>query len=128
MSVWSILLACQGFRYDGPAGEIGFEPVWKPEDHASFFTGAEGWGLFRQTRRGDRQQETLDLRWGRLRLSKLVFAVPQAAKSVEVSVTLGETTLPATYSLAEGRVTISLGRETVLEAGQSLHVEIAALD
>ena len=48
MSVWSILLACQGYIYDGPAGVIGFKPVWKPEDHKSFFSAAEGWGLFTQ--------------------------------------------------------------------------------
>ncbi|MBN1343922.1 MAG: glucosylceramidase, partial [Phycisphaerae bacterium] len=45
MSIWSMLTACQGFVHDGPAGVIGFAPVWRAEDHVSFFTAAEGWGL-----------------------------------------------------------------------------------
>ncbi|MFH1265344.1 MAG: GH116 family glycosyl-hydrolase, partial [Planctomycetota bacterium] len=36
MSVWSMLTAAQGYVYDGPAGRIGFKPVWQPDDHASF--------------------------------------------------------------------------------------------
>src|SRR3989304_4854096 len=61
MSVWSMLLASQGFLYDGPAGRIGFKPVWQPEDHASLFTAAEGLGPLSQaggaggrTRRSER--------------------------------------------------------------------------
>jgi hypothetical protein len=55
MSVWSMLPACRGFVYRAPAGLTGFKPVWKPEDHVSFCTAAEGWGLFRQRRQGNQQ-------------------------------------------------------------------------
>lgn len=66
MSSWSLLLACQGFIYEGPAGKIGFRPTWNPDNHASFFTAAEGWGLFTQQRSDDRQTMRIDLRYGRL--------------------------------------------------------------
>jgi len=32
-SAWSLLLAGQGFIYDGPLARIGFKPVWQPDDH-----------------------------------------------------------------------------------------------
>ena len=88
MSVWSLLLACQGFIYDGPAGEIGFKPVWKPDDHKSFFTGAEGYGLFTQKRDGARQHEKIKLAYGKLRVGKLIFATGGKAKPSDVKVTV----------------------------------------
>ena len=84
MSIWSMLLACQGFSYDGPAGLIGFEPLWKAEDHVSFFTAAEGWGLFTQKRDGAAQRSTIEIRCGRLRVKTLLLAVPGQAKSLRL--------------------------------------------
>lgn len=56
MSSWSLLLALQGFRFDGPRGRIGFNPVWHPEDHRSFFTTNSGYGIFSQPRGGSAAQ------------------------------------------------------------------------
>ena len=64
MSVWSLLLACQGFVYEGPKARIGFAPVWNPDDHVSFFSAAEGWGLFRQRRDVEIQVMELSVEWG----------------------------------------------------------------
>ena len=50
MSSWSVLLALQGFSCDGPQQRIGFQAVWQPEDHASFFSAANGCGLFTHSR------------------------------------------------------------------------------
>ena len=50
MSSWSLLIACQGLVLEGPRGLLGFKPNWQPEDHRSFFTAPEGWGLFVQRR------------------------------------------------------------------------------
>ena len=51
MSSWSLLIASQGPVLDGPKGILGFKPKWQPEDHRSFYTAPEGWGLFIQQRR-----------------------------------------------------------------------------
>ncbi|MBN1443651.1 MAG: hypothetical protein JXA90_13155, partial [Planctomycetes bacterium] len=74
MSSWSILLASQGFVYEGPRGILGFRPRYKPEDHSSFFSCAEGWGLFTQKRSGRTQKETIECRWGKIALRELVFS------------------------------------------------------
>ncbi len=81
MSIWSVLLACQGFIYDGPAGIIGFAPIWRPQNHRSFFTGAQGWGVFTQHRSPKRnpyqQSETIEVRYGSLKVNELIFALPR---------------------------------------------------
>jgi non-lysosomal glucosylceramidase len=121
MSVWSLLTACQGFHYDGPAGVLSFDPVWQPEDHASFFTVAEGWGLYTQ-RAG---MATLDLRHGRLFLN--TFSVTGApgldADNVRVAVRAGET--PRWEASAEdGRLTVAFPDGLTLTEGQVLEITV----
>ena len=123
MSSWSLLLACQGFLYDGPAGTIGFAPAWRPEDHASFFTAAEGWGLFRQKRAAAVQQEMLELRYGRLRLGTLVFRLPAKRQTAGVSVTLGGKPLAAAAGAGDD-IRVTLERPVVLQAKDELQVRI----
>jgi len=124
MSVWSLLLACQGFVYDGPAGRIGFRPCWKPHDHRSFFTGAEGWGVFTQQRTAEAQTERLDLRYGTLRLTELVFEMPEGARAADVTVTTGGAKV-ATDQRIDGRdVCIALRKPLTLKAGETLEVTV----
>ena len=124
MSVWSLLLACQGFLYDGPAGTIGFAPVWRAEDHVSFFTAAEGWGLFRQKRTAAVQQETIELHYGRLRLEVLVFRLPAQVQTAGISVTLDGKPLAAASATAGGELRVKLDRPVVLQANDKLQVRI----
>jgi hypothetical protein len=120
-----MLLACQGQIYDGPKGVIGFEPVWRPDDHVSFFTAAEGWGVFAQRRSGDRQREKIELKWGKLRLRRLVFAWPQNAKPAKVSVRAAGAAVDADHAVEAGRLYINLAADTTLHAGEALEVVIA---
>jgi len=124
MSVWSMLLACQGFIYDGPAGLIGFRPVWKPEDHVSFFTAAEGWGLFRQRREGNRQTEQIEVRYGKLRVSSLVFELPEGAKPTEVNVTLGGRRIAATHTTSGREIRINLKEPVILDGDGTLEIDL----
>jgi non-lysosomal glucosylceramidase len=88
LSSWSVLLALQGFIYDGPGQTIGFKPVWQPEDHASFFSASSGWGLFYQTRAHTVQTSVIELKYGSLRLKKIILAVPDGHTGSEISVEL----------------------------------------
>jgi len=120
MSVWSMLLACQGFIYDGPAGIIGFKPVWKPQHHISLFTVAEGWGLFSQKRYGNRQRDCIELTHGRLKVRRLVFELPAGAKPANVSVEVAGQTIASDFSYADGRLAIQLLTPITINAGRTL--------
>jgi uncharacterized protein (DUF608 family) len=143
MSVWSLLLACQGFVYDGPAGTIGFRPVWQPEDHVSFFTAAEGWGVFTQrvgcsastrgasvgaskegAQRAPYLTSQIDLCWGRLRVGTLVFQVPEGARPTAVEVHHGGQPVAATFVLDARDVRVSLAQPVNVGPGASLAVAI----
>jgi len=124
MSNWSVLLACQGFVYDGPAGLIGFKPVWRPEDHKSFFTAAEGWGVFAQRRRGNTQTERIEIRYGQLRVKSLLFRIPAKTDSVRMTVSYNKQEIPATHKIDRGEVTVILDRVIEVRAGQTLIGEL----
>ena len=120
MSVWSILLACQGFIYDGPAGVIGFKPVWKPHDHTSLFTAAQGWGLFSQKRNGNKQTHRIELTHGSLKLNRLIFEPPEGTKPANVSVEAAGKAVTCNFSHTDEQLIIELANSVTLNAGQAL--------
>jgi len=124
MAIWTILLACQGFSYDGPAGTISFAPLWMPEDHVSFFTAAEGWGLFRQKRQQRRQHDTIDVKWGRLRLGVVGLALADGVCPDRIHVTLGGKAMAAVHNMAGNGLTISLPPDTTVRAGEVLEIVV----
>ncbi|NQT83675.1 glucosylceramidase [bacterium] len=125
MSVWSVLLATQGFLYDGPAGMIGLKPVWRPEDHSTFFTAAEGWGSLKQKRRGNRQTNRIEIKWGKLRVKTLVFELPDAAKLTNAAVAVAGKAVDAEAKQDGKQVTISLRREAIATRGDAIEVRMS---
>ncbi len=125
MSVWSLLLACQGFIYDGPAGVIGFRPVWKPEDHRSFFTGAEGWGVYSQKRSAKRLEAALAVRFGHLKVREVRLDVAEGHQPRKVTVKLGAQTVPATLKADGAHVSVVLAAEATVDEGLTLSVVVA---
>ena len=128
MSNWSLLLACQGAVYDGPAGMIGFAPVWRPDDHKSFFTAAEGFGLFAQRRdaKARTQTERIELAFGRLAVRTLVFQLPPEAKGPpKFRVTAAGKSVRAVPAAEAGRIRLKLPEPVTLEAGQRIDVVLS---
>ncbi len=125
LASWGVLTALCGFEYHGPKGHIGFAPRLTPEEFQAAFTAAEGWGTFAQQREARRQTEHITLRWGRLNLRTLAFALPEKARvqSIEVSGTGGA--LPFKHAQESSRVLITLDKATCLRSGESLEVIIA---
>ena len=125
MSVWSMLLACQGFVYDGPAGVLGFRPIWKPEDHASFFTTAEGWGVFTQRRTADSQTARIDVRFGTVDLHTLVFQLPEGATPGQVALQWRGQAVPMSVAVDGGDLRIKLAKPLRVQRGEPLVATIA---
>jgi len=124
MSVWSILLACQGFVHDGPAGIIGFRPVWRPEDHASFFSAAEGWGLYAQRRSRATQRHRLEVAFGELAVSRLELEIPNDDPPGTVSVTVGGEPTSCAFSSLGNRLSVQLPGRIILKPGSELTVDV----
>jgi non-lysosomal glucosylceramidase len=118
MSVWSVLLALQGFSYDAPQQTIGFAPRWQPDDHRSFFSAGDAWGTFAQ-RRDDAggQTDDLILRSGSLTLRKVTLA---ASGVSGVRAELDGTEIPATLD----GTTVVLASPVTVGAGHTLHIEL----
>jgi uncharacterized protein (DUF608 family) len=122
MSAWSLLIACQGLVLEGPKGILGFRPKWQPEDHRSFYTAPEGWGLFTQQRTAGRQTERIEVRHGRLRLKELVFELAAGAAATTAAVTLASRAVRATVRRDGAEVRLALDGEVTVAEGEALEV------
>jgi len=64
MSSWSLLLAAQGYVYDGPARKLAFNPRFSSDDHRSFFHDRRGLGpLCAEPARKDADSHARAARW-----------------------------------------------------------------
>jgi uncharacterized protein (DUF608 family) len=122
MSAWSLLIASQGQVLDGPRGVLGFKPNWQPDDHRSFFTAPEGWGLFVQQRQPQQQTARLEVRHGRLQVKELVFALPEHVAATSATVTAAGQPLPAALTQDGGAVRLVLAEAAVVAEGAALEV------
>ena len=125
MSSFGLLLAAQGLILDTPAGVLGFAPRWQPEDHRSFFITGTGWGLFAQKRGRNEQREQIDLRYGSLRLRKLVFQLPEGVTLRSASVRIGGRTVQTSAQVEGNLVTVRFVQEQHLEAPTRVTVRLS---
>ena len=124
MASWGVYTALSGFEYHGPKGHMGFAPRITPDKFRAAFTAAEGWGSFVQTRTADIQREQIDLRWGRLNLKTLAFAIPEDWKAVSVVARAGDKAIKSRHAVQNGRVQIELPDPLRLSEGQGIEIEI----
>jgi uncharacterized protein (DUF608 family) len=122
MSIWSVLLASQGFQYNGPEQSIGFDPVWQPADHNSFFTTAEGWGNFSQKRTNNVQKNRLELAYGKLLLSRIGLVTDLDTKN-NLRISLNGEEINASFKKEDRDIAIEF-KTLELTAGDVLDIEI----
>ncbi len=128
MASWGMLLAAQGYCYCGPDQAIEFNPTISPENHTSFFTGAEGWGLFTQKRGRRSQENTLAIEYGKLALKTLTLTLPEAAspgKGGSFEIKLDQKLGSATQTFDGGRVTLHLDEPVTIVSGERVSVRFA---
>ena len=126
MASYGVFLAACGYAYHGPKGRLAFAPRLGPENFRAAFTAAEGWGSFAQRCQAGEQRETIELRWGKLRLRSLAFALVGKAAPTQVRVATGGVELSAKHRVADGTLTLDLDAETTLRAGEQIEVTIKA--
>jgi hypothetical protein len=119
-----VLIGLSGFEHHGPRGHVGFAPRITPDRFRSAFTAAEGWGTLSQSRAGRTQTSEVAVRWGRLRVVSVSLELPDHARLAGTAVTLAGRPVAASAAQDGRRVTLSLDRETVIDAGSSLTVAL----
>lgn len=124
MASHGVFVSVCGFEYHGPKGVIRFAPRLTPENFRAPFITAEGWGTFAQQRKTRMQTETLQLHYGRLKLTQLGFAIPSGPQAKGVEVKLDGTVIETNHNLTEDRVAIQLSKGITLQTGQLLEVAI----
>jgi uncharacterized protein (DUF608 family) len=128
MSNWSMLLALQGFIYDGPKQKIGFKPQWMPADHVSFFTSAEAWGNFSQKRIGNSQTNSIFVLHGNLSVKTLVLQLPEGLNNPNCTTNLNGTNIPASFVISDREIIITFTSPIVLNENDELNVRIDVLN
>lgn len=124
MSNWSLLLACQGYIYNGPENVIGFNPEWKPENHISFFTSPSGYGLFRQVQSSDGMKANIELKDGVLDIKKICLAIPEGYNIKSSLVEIGKEQLTSRVIQDGNIITFELDEPLTLEEENAVSVSI----
>lgn len=125
MASWGCLLTISGYTQDGPAGKIGFAPRLTPESFKCLFTAAEGWGSLLQKRQPGLQVNTIDLKWGRLRLRSLGLELPAEAKLNRALVDVNGRQVAAQAKQEGSQVTLTLADEATSVAGQAIQARLS---
>lgn len=121
MSSWSVLLALQGYIYDGPQQTIGFKPEITPEDHASFFTTSTAWGLFSQTQNQTVQTAEMAVKFGNAQIKNIVLATPGTKTGSNITVKLDGVEQAIESSQQDGKnIKIQLKSVCEVKAGSRL--------
>ncbi|MDR2947809.1 MAG: hypothetical protein LBV71_01245 [Prevotella sp.] len=99
MASYGVLNAIQNYWYDGPKGVMSFSPKLISNKFRGFFTAAEGWGNISQTGEGRNQQNTIEVKHGRLALQKVKLSVPAGFTPQKVEVFCNDKVIPATFDV-----------------------------
>ncbi len=86
MASYGVLMAIQNYWYDGPNGVMSFSPKLTAGNFKGFFTSAEGWGNIVQTRSGASQTNSVEVKYGRLTLNKMLLSAKDGVKPNTVEV------------------------------------------
>lgn len=125
MASYGVYVSVCGFEYHGPRGHIGFAPRVSPEAFRAAFIGAEGWGTFEQAIAGGRQQASLTVRYGRLRLRTIALGLAPGSRPQELRVTLDGKPLPATLRIEDATARIELQQDALIGAQSTLAIQLA---
>ena len=124
MASYGVFLAACGYQYHGPQGLLSFAPRLSPENFHAPFTTAEGWGTFSQKRADTTQQETIELKYGKLRLRHLAFRLVQDTAPKTVRVTIDGKETPSKHRCEGNSIVIDLAADNLLQAGQKMEISM----
>jgi uncharacterized protein (DUF608 family) len=123
MSSWGVLLALEGFTYDGPIGVIGLAPKIGAEKFQGFFSGAEGWGVLAQRRTDSLQVDSIHVCYGKLAIREVQVELPEGKVLSGVTVQTPAGLTGANVEADGRKLKIRLPGLTLVE-GQGISVRV----
>lgn len=123
MASWGVYLALGGFQYHGPKRWLGFAPRLSPEDFRATFTTAEGWVTLQQKRTSGEQTNSIEVRWGALRLAR--FSIETRGRVRDIGLSVNGRPIKAKAHTTGETTTLEFHEAIVLEAGGKLEVRAA---
>lgn len=124
LSSWSLLLAAQGYAYDGPRRVLAMDPRLTPDEHRSLFTTAEAWGRFAQKREGNRQVNGFSVLGGRLDLGELQLGLPAQPASLKGMARIGDRELLTDAAADGSTAVVRLHAPVTMQAGETLLITL----
>ncbi len=124
MASYGVFLAACGFEYHGPKAHIGFAPRLSPENFKAPFTAAQGWGSFSQQRTSRSQKETIEVKWGSLKINSMAFELAAGKKLASAKILWQGQNIAADVESKGARAEIRLKKPLVIEAQGSLTVDL----
>lgn len=127
MASYGAFLAVCGWRYHGPRGFLAFAPRITPDNFRAPFTAAEGWGTMSQTIKNGTQTQTIEIKYGSLRLTETAFTLANVAPDASIAsikCRLGDQDIPATTKRDGPIVSIRFEKAVVVSSTEPFIVEI----
>ena len=131
LSVWTVLLALQGFRWDAVRRSLGFTPRISETNHRSLFCTAAGWGEYFAWSSGARRIHRVVHRAGKLALSEFTIGITPAEGSDPAKAlrcTYDGTAIQVTGKVVNWRIVIHFPKPLRMKPGGTLEISWDRID
>lgn len=129
MSSWTLLLALSGAHYEAHRRSLEFHPRWPGSSFGSFFNTADGWGYISCSRKDEKYEMRLDVKYGSIDLEKVVLSGPIASgknrEMVAVNVRHKNRKVPARVEPHAGAWRVIMSHSVLVSAGESLRLVLS---
>ncbi|MEI7956627.1 MAG: hypothetical protein WCJ66_15795, partial [Verrucomicrobiota bacterium] len=107
-----------------PKQHIGFAPKLTPGNFKAAFTSAEGWGSLSQSRTGKTQTNSIEVKWGGLRVKSLALELPPGATLKTSTLAAGTQQLTVKATQTGQRVELTIAKELTLKANETITTKL----
>lgn len=123
MASYGVLTALQNYWYDGPNCIIEFSPKLTPDNFKGFFTSAEGWGNISQLRIKNCQENSVEVKYGRLSLKQLNLTTILNHQANELKVYFNGKEINSTFISNDGQIEVKF-EKLELKSNDKLNILI----
>ncbi len=123
MASYGVYHALCGYDYHGAKRSIRFNPKITPENFKSAFTTAEGWGSFTQKREKVYQENTLQIKYGQLKLNEIEIQLEKGRSATLVEAFIDESPIKIKFTQSGEMIKVYLDN-LKLTSKQNLKLKI----